>query len=244
MSASGGRFPLGVGAIGSLLLHAVLLVLVLVFVHGTVHLMPPKPKTLVTLELEPPPPPTPIPRPKTSPTMPLVPMPTVPPLHPQTLAPAKTLTPPTPAPRPITSQTMSSVPMPSVPPPPAQALAPARTLPPPPPVGPQPGVVGYRISDAYKKLLENKIQSNLRYPPMAARQGRQGTALVKVRMQRDGTIESVTLVKSAGTSSLDEEARAVFKRIGKLPALPKDFLPTASEFQFEIPITFRLVGGG
>lgn len=243
MFSSDGRFSLGVGAIGSLLLHTVLLVLVLLFVHGAVHLTPPKPPTLVTLELEPPPPPTPVPRPMASPTMPSVPMPTVPPPPDQTLAPAKTLTPPTPAPQPIASQTMSSMPMPTVPPPPAQALAPAKTLPPPPPVGPQPGVVGYRISDAYKKLLEGKIQNNLRYPRMAARQGRQGTAMVKVRMKRDGTIESATLVRSAGTTSLDEEAQAVFKRIVKFPPLPKNFLPTASEFQFEIPITFKLIDG-
>lgn len=243
MSSSDGRFPLSAGAIGSLLLHAVLLVLVLVFVHGTVHLTPPKPKTLVTLELEPPPPPQPVPQPMTSPEMPSVPMPAVPQPPAQTLAPAKTLTPPTPLPQPIASQTMSSVPMPTVSPPPAQALAPAKPLPSPPPVGPQPGVVGYRVSDAYKSLLKSKIQSNLRYPRMAARQGRQGTALVKVRMKRDGTIESATLVKSAGTSSLDQEAQAVFKRIGKFPPLPESFLPMASEFQFEIPITFKLVDG-
>jgi len=218
------RFALSAGAIGSLLLHAALLALVLVFVHGTVHMTPPTPPTLVTLDLEPPPPPKPPP-----------PKPKSPPPKPQPKPQ------PTRVPQPIASQTMSSVPMPTVSPPPAQTLAPAKTLTP-PPAGPQPGVVGYRVSDAYKTLLEGKIQGSLRYPRMALRQGREGTALVKVRMKRDGTIESVALVKSAGTSSLDEEAQAVFKRIGKFPPLPENFLPTASEFQFEIPITFKLLG--
>ena len=219
------RFALGAGAIGSLLLHALLLVLALLFVHGTVHMTPPKPPTLVTLDLEPPPPPKPPPsKPKSPPPKP----------QPKPQPPR--------VPQPIASQTMSSVPMPTVPPPPAQTLAPAKTLTP-PPTGPQPGVVGYRVSDAYKTLLEGKIQVGLRYPRMALRQGGEGTALVKVRMKRDGTIESVALVKSAGSTSLDAEAQAVFRRIGKFPPLPENFLPTASEFQFEIPITFKLVDG-
>ncbi len=218
------RFALSAGAIGSLLLHAVLLVLLLVFVHGSVHLSLPSHPTVVTLELEPPPPPKPPP-----------PKPKSPPPKPQSQPQ------PTRVPQPIASQTMSSVPMPTVPPPPAQTLAPAKTLTP-PPEGPQPGVVGYRVSDAYKTLLEGKIQGSLRYPRMALRQGREGTALVKVRMKRDGTIESVALVKSAGSASLDAEAQAVFRRIGKFPPLPENFLPTASEFQFEIPITFKLLG--
>ncbi len=227
------RFSLSAGVIGSLLLHGVLLVLALLFVHGAVHLTPPKPPTLVTLELQPPPPPKP-PPPKPKP-----PQQKPPPPKPQPKPQPK----PTPVPQPIVSQTMSAVPMPTVPPPPApEKLAPAKPLAP-PPVGPQPGVVGYRVSDVYKALLENKIQSNLHYPRMAARQGREGTALVKVRMKRDGTVESVTLVKGTGTPSLNEEAQAVFKRIQKFPPLPNDFLPTAAEFQFEIPITFKLVDG-
>jgi len=229
-SASGdGRFSLSAGAVGSLLLHGALLALALVFVHGITPPAPPKPPTVVTLDLTPPPPKPPPPKPQP-------PKPKPPPPKPQPT--------PTPMPQPITSQTLSSVPMPSVPPPPApDQLADAKPLPQPPPQGPQPGVVGYHISDAYKSLLENKIQGNLRYPPMAARRGQQGTVLVKVRMQRDGTVESIKLVKGAGTGSLDDEAQAVFKRIGKLPPLPKDFLPTAAAFEFEIPITFRLVDG-
>lgn len=221
-----GRFSLGAGAVGSLLLHGLLLVLALLFVHHVTQVTPPKPPQLVTLDLEPPPPPRPPP-----------PKPKPPPPKPQPKPQ------PTPVPEPITSQTMSSVPMPTVPPPPApDTLAPATPLPV-PLSGPQPGVVGYHISDAYKAVLERQIQGNLRYPMMAQRQGRQGTALVRVRMKRDGTIESVKLVQGAGTSSLDEEAQAVFKRIGKLPPLPDDFLPTASEFQFQIPIIFKLVDG-
>lgn len=221
-----GQISLSAGAMGSLLLHGLVLVLVLLFVHGVAHLKPPKPPALVTLDLTPPPPPKP------------------PPTNPKPPPPKPHPTPqPTPVPEPITSQTMSSVPMPAVPPPPApDTLAPATPLRS-PPQGPQPGVVGYRISNTYKSLLQGKIQAGLRYPASAARQGREGSTLVLVRMKRDGSIEYVSVVSSSGTSSLDQEARAVFRRIGKFPPLPDDFLPAASEFQFEIPINFNLVDG-
>lgn len=222
----------------SLLLHLAVAALVVVFVRGHVDLTPPRPRVLVTLDLQPPAPPKPaVPK---SPPPPPRPAPEVEPVPPVITS------------HPLSSAALPRVPTPSI----ARSLAPARPLPEPsPPMpaptpsaptapsGPQPGVVGHRISQGYKGLLEQQVGRNLHYPPMAARQGRQGTALVRVRMKRDGTIEQVVLVRSSGSGLLDDEARAVFRRIGKLPPLPPDFLPEAAEFQFVIPIRFRLVGG-
>ncbi|MDN5874466.1 MAG: energy transducer TonB, partial [Sinobacteraceae bacterium] len=132
--------------------------------------------------------------------------------------------PPPPQPKPTTKPKLEPVPQP-------QPVAPASNKP----------VVGHRVTRNYKKELETRIRDNLHYPRLAQRQGRQGTALVRVRMKRDGSIESIELVKSSGSESLDREAQAVFQRIGQLPALPNDFLPKASEFQFEVPIAFKLV---
>lgn len=226
------RSPLRVGALVSVCLHLVLFAVVMLFVHGTpVHPLPKK-RVILTLNLAAPAPPPPL-------TPPKVPPPTTPP--PPTLAPL-----PKPLPRPVTSRATAKAipavpPLPSRPEPKPKALAQPAPLP--VPATPQPGVVGHHVSTDYKGLLEGKIRANLHYPRMARRQGREGTAIVRVRMKRDGSIESVELVKSSGTRALDHEAQAVFDRIGQLPPLPQDFLPRASEFEFEVPITFKLVNG-
>jgi TonB family C-terminal domain len=220
---------LSASAVASLLVHAVLIGVIVAWVHGTDILkLPPKPKKqVIQLTLQPPPPPPP---PKKQPPPPKPP-PKVPPIQTN------------PLPRPVMTQTQTPEPIAEIPPPPPPEPAPSKPAPPkapPAPPSPQPGVVGYSVSSAYANLLRGKIQSALQYPIQAARQGREGTAQVRVLMKRDGTIEKVALVKRTGSLPLDKEAVAVFSRIHKFPPLPDSFMPTASEFQFELPITFRL----
>lgn len=232
----GSQGPLRVGTAVSLCLHLLLFAIVMLFVHGAaVAPPPPRHRVILTLNLAAPAPPPPLAPPVAPPPPKLAPPPKLKPL-------------PRPLPMPVTSHATAKA-APQVPPPPVkpvpQPVAPAKAPPAPvarpAPVKPQPGVVGHHVSSNYKNELEAQIRSNLHYPVIAQRQGRQGTALVRVRMKRDGTILSIKLVKSSDTDSLDREAQDVFHRIGKLPPLPADFLPQASEFEFEVPITFRLL---
>lgn len=67
--------------------------------------------------------------------------------------------------------------------------------------------------------------------------------MVRITMDRDGTIQGIVLARGTGTPALDREAQQVFRRIKRFPELPADFAPRASEFKFVIPITFKLVDG-
>lgn len=233
------RRPLGVGAAASIALHALALAVVALFIHGAPPRLPP-PRVILTLDL------APVPRAVPAPMEAAA-------TAPQAVAPPPKLLP---LPRPMPGPARASAPRPQAThtTPPAQpapaAPAPVQPAVPAPAVAPIPAVpqggtvVGHRVDAAYKARLERAIGEHLRYPRSAARSGREGVALVQVRMQRDGRIDGVVLVKSSGVSALDDEAQQVFRRMGRLPPLPADFLPQAAAFEFEVPIAFRLVEGG
>jgi len=75
------------------------------------------------------------------------------------------------------------------------AVAPAEPAPPPPePVKPAFGGIGYKNNPPPD------------YPTLAARQGWQGTVLLRVRVLSSGTVESVEVVRSSGKKVLDDAA--------------------------------------
>ncbi len=81
---------------------------------------------------------------------------------------------------------------------------------------------------------------HIRYPAHAVSEHEEGTASVRVRIRRDGTLESAKLLKSSGFEDLDDEAVAVFYRIRKFPAVADDVSPDVKVFQRDMPITFSL----
>lgn len=228
------RRPLGLGTAVSICLHAVLAAVVIFFVHGTA-VAPPPPPHPVLLDLsamsEPqlmtqprqPPPPQVQPPPKLAPLPPKIPPPVA-----TTAAPAA---PPIPKAPPKPPEKTLPVPQPKLP---VAPQAPAKPS----------GAVSHKVTDDFHRKLEAAIRNNLRYPPIARRQGREGSPTVRVRMKRDGTLISVRLVDGSGTESLDREAQEVFYRIGRLPPMPADFMPDASEFDFQLAINFKLLGFG
>jgi protein TonB len=75
------------------------------------------------------------------------------------------------------------------------AVAPAEAAPPPPePVKPAFGGIGYKNNPPPD------------YPTLAARQGWQGTVLLRVRVLQSGSVESVEVVRSSGKKVLDDAA--------------------------------------
>jgi protein TonB len=213
------RSAVGIGMATSIVLHLLLIAALITWVHGNagVHTGTEKQKQmLIHLEMVRPPekpkpePPKPKPQPKR----------------------VEVKTPTKPVPQPIMTQAPVSAPVPTVPPPPPVVETPK--------AAPAAKIVGYEISPAYKSMLTSQIQSNLNYPLRAKKDGQEGTVLVRVHMARDGRILQVTVVTSSGAASLDEEAKAVFKRIGNLPPLPPNYNPDAAEFIFDLPIAFAL----
>jgi protein TonB len=115
---------------------------------------------------------------------------------------------------------------------PAVAVAPSTPEPPPPPPPPQPetvtapfGRVGY---------LNNPPPG---YPASAARQGWQGTVLLRVRVLSTGRVDNVEVQKSSGHKLLDDEAIATVRTWQFAPskrgATPVDGWAT-------VPIEFKL----
>ncbi len=230
------RQPLGLGAAVSICLHAVLVAVVIFFVHGTA-VAPPPPPHPVLLDLSAMTAPQLMAQPRQQTTPPLQPPPKLAPLPPKIPPPVATTAAPA---APSTPKALLKPPEKTLPiPQPKMPVAPQAR----PPAQPS-GAVSHKVSDDFHRKLEAAIRNNLRYPPIARRQGREGSPTVRVRMQRDGTLISVRLVDSSGTDSLDREAQEVFYRIGKLPPMPADFMPDASEFVFQLAINFKLLGFG
>lgn len=90
------------------------------------------------------------------------------------------------------------------PPPPAEAVAP------PSPASNQ---------DYFGRLLA-KLYSYKRYPEAARLNREKGVAVIRIVMERDGTVSGVTLIKSSGSEALDQEAVSLPMRAQPLPAMP------------------------
>ena len=76
-------------------------------------------------------------------------------------------------------------------------------------------------SDYFKRLL-GKLYSYKRYPEAARIKREKGVAVIRIVMERDGTVSGVTLVKSSGSEALDQEAVSLPMRAQPLPAMPEN----------------------
>jgi TonB family protein len=83
-------------------------------------------------------------------------------------------------------------------------------------------------------------RGQVRYPVSAIRNKEEGTAVVKIRMKRDGTVEDTTLEKSSGWADLDQAALAAVQSAGKFTPVADDVFPEQQEFTFTLPISFSL----
>jgi protein TonB len=108
------------------------------------------------------------------------------------------------------------------------AMAPAEPSPPAPapePVKPAFGGIGYRNNPAPD------------YPPMAVRQGWQGTVLLRVRVLQTGAVDSIEVVRSSGKKVLDDAAVHTVERWVFAPSTRGS---TAVDGFATVPIEFKL----
>ncbi len=77
---------------------------------------------------------------------------------------------------------------------------------------------------AYMRGWSDRVQrvGNLNYPEQAREQKLYGDLLLTVGLNRDGSIHSVTLIKSSGHPLLDASAERIVRLAGPFPALPAD----------------------
>ena len=220
--------PLGLALLGSLVLHALILLCLPVFRDSmqarveppplTARLAKPEPPKLAPPEpphLEPPPQlatPRPVaraPRPSPAPLAPATPLLSVEPAQ----------------------QAVESAPV--VPAAPPQAVAPTARLESPPASGPDPGSVA-----RFRLELMDIARRYKRYPRIAQDNNWEGRVELRIAFAENGAMTALAVKKSAGRAVLDEEAQAMIRS-----AQPQAVLPPALRgraFTLEIPVEFSL----
>ncbi|MGI4802113.1 MAG: energy transducer TonB [Janthinobacterium lividum] len=173
--------------------------------------LPPTPPVAAEVELPvppPPPPPRPQPKPKPKPPVRRVERQAAPPTD-DTIE--RPIQPVAPAPAPVQAAPQAS----------SRPPAPATSIP-----------------ASWRGDLLGRLQRAKRYPDLARSRGDQGVATVSFTMDRAGRVLAVTLIRSSGSSLLDEEATALVRRAEPLPRLPEEI--TGATLTLTVPISFAL----
>lgn len=85
--------------------------------------------------------------------------------------------------------------------------------------------------------LMNFIEKNVRYPEVARKHGMQGRVIVRVVIDKDGSVTEPTIVRSIDTE-LDNEALRIVKLMPKWK--PGTQRNKAVKVKYTFPVTFRL----
>ena len=111
------------------------------------------------------------------------------------------------------------------------------------PIGPSEAELAARANEMniWAGLVNEHLKKHRKYPRAAKRRNQEGVPEVSFTMDRNGYILDVTLLKSSGYESLDEEAITMFQRAEPLPPLPRSS-PDAAVTR-SLAITFNLVDG-
>ena len=73
----------------------------------------------------------------------------------------------------------------------------------------------------YLARLRDRLSQYLRYPSVARERRQTGTALLRIAVDRTGSVQELELRASTGHELLDREALEVIERAQPLPALPE-----------------------
>lgn len=82
------------------------------------------------------------------------------------------------------------------------------------------------------------LERHKRYPSSARSDRQEGTATVQFTVDRAGTVSRITLVRSSGFATLDEEIVALLGRASPLPPPPTE--AGVGPFELVAPVQFRL----
>jgi len=95
------------------------------------------------------------------------------------------------------------------------------------------GIFGDFISrNDYHEMLRNRIESNKKYPSIAKRRHLEGRVKVRLSIDANGMIETVTIAKSSGYKILDNAAVESVKNSSPFPPPPENL--------FRVPLLIEL----
>ena len=89
-----------------------------------------------------------------------------------------------------------------------------------------------------QKALMKYLAENIKYPVIAQESGLQGRVICQFVVNKDGSIEDIQVVRSAGDKSLDNEAVRVIKTMPKWH--PGKQRGKAVRVRFTLPVVFKL----
>lgn len=90
----------------------------------------------------------------------------------------------------------------------------------------------------YATGLIRKIYSKVEYPAAAVRRNQEGSVRMRLSLNADGSIASISMVEESAHAALNQEAERAIKTAAPFEALPSSL--TGSAFEIEVPIAFRL----
>ncbi|MEL6258909.1 MAG: energy transducer TonB [Pseudomonadota bacterium] len=97
------------------------------------------------------------------------------------------------------------------------------------------------LDRAYFDISTREYVSLVKYPYDALRRGLQGTAQIKVRIDRSGRVLEWKMVRSTGHRLLDREVERVARKVRQLDPLPSDYRRRTADLI--IPFTFVMEPG-
>ncbi|HEX7516002.1 MAG TPA: TonB family protein [Chthoniobacterales bacterium] len=89
----------------------------------------------------------------------------------------------------------------------------------------------------YGKMLHDRFYSEWIQPTTSVAIGAKMSALVKIRIEKDGRVSNFTIVRPSGNVVVDESVAAVAKRVTQVDPLPKGL---GSGAHYEVNINFEL----
>ena len=97
-----------------------------------------------------------------------------------------------------------------------------------------------RAQAAWEKALVSHLNRFKRYPDQARARSNQGDVAVQFTIDRLGSLVASRVVRSSGSSALDEEALAVLQRASPLPAPPGQIAGTTFDLTPADPVPHQV----
>jgi TonB family protein len=103
--------------------------------------------------------------------------------------------------------------------------------------GPSNGAARASEFSWYGKMLHDRFYSEWIQPTTSVAVGAKMSALVRIRIEKDGRVSSFTIVRPSGNVVVDESVAAIAKRVTQVDPLPKGL---AGGAYYEVNINFEL----
>jgi len=90
----------------------------------------------------------------------------------------------------------------------------------------------------YQQAVAVHLRRHHRYPAESRARDEEGTAVVRFRIDRNGSVISSWIVSSSGHETLDQEALGMVQRAQPFPALPTEW--DGDYMEFVVPIKWTI----